>query len=184
MKKQEDENEEVKKRCGGCGRDDLALKNCAGCGSVAYCNAVCQTADWPKHKTVCKKIKAEKKAQEKANEAARGSGSGLGLADMNMGSLMNALLPPPQPQRYNVVDVYNACVQDHHEKLPAMLRQFGLDLDWAEPQDGQTAAFVSAQLGHVKCLSLLAKHGGADLSKPNNDGFAPIHMTCAQGHYA
>ena len=67
--KKKQQEEEVK-RCGCCGRDDLALKHCSGCGSVAYCDAKCQTADWPSHKTVCNRIKKEKKAQqEKANEA-------------------------------------------------------------------------------------------------------------------
>ncbi len=147
------------KRCGCCGRDDLALKKCLGCGSVAYCDAKCQTADWPSHKTVCNRIKKEKKAQqeEKASvEAPKSSGSGSGLGDV--GSLMNALIPPPRPQRYEEADVYNACFQGHDEELSKILEQRGLDLNWTHPDHGATAACISALQGHDKFLYLLARN--------------------------
>ena len=173
------QQEEELKRCGCCGRDDLALKNCSGCGSVAYCDAKCQTADWPSHKTVCNRIKKEKKAQqEKANEAPKSSGSGSGLGDM--GSILAALMPPPRPQRYDEVDVWNACFQDHHGEVEKMLRQLGLDLNDADPDDGITAAFVSAAKGHAQCLRLLALNN-ADLTKRDKQGGAPIHVACQNG---
>ena len=157
--------EEELKRCGFCGRDDLALKNCSGCGSVAYCDAKCQTADWPSHKTVCNRIKKEKKAQQD--------------------QLLAALMTPPQPQRYDEVDLFNACLWDNHDDLSKMVRQNGLDLNFAdlEDSDGMTAACISAFKGHDKCLSLLAQNR-ADLSKQNKDGWAPIHMTCQFARHA
>ncbi|CAI5528787.1 unnamed protein product [Closterium sp. Naga37s-1] len=44
--------------CGavGCGRADgggVKLKNCSGCGKVAYCSRECQKAHWPFHKLTC-----------------------------------------------------------------------------------------------------------------------------------
>ena len=145
-KEKQKEEEESKRACGCCGCDDLSLKNCSGCGSVAYCNAVCQAADWPKHKTDCNKIKKEKKAQEKAKEAVQSSGSQFA----DMGSIMAALLPPPQPQRYDEADIYNACFDGHHEELQIMLRQRTLDFNWADPEDGMTAAYISADKGFEK----------------------------------
>ncbi|CAI5967115.1 unnamed protein product [Closterium sp. NIES-64] len=44
--------------CGaaGCGRvegGDVKLRNCTGCGKMAYCNRECQKAHWPSHKLTC-----------------------------------------------------------------------------------------------------------------------------------
>ena len=82
---EEKENEE-KKACDGCGRDDVPLLNCAACGSVWYCGPACQKEGWPGHRAACKEKKKEKEKR----------GSGRGLEDM--GSLLNALMPPPKPQ--------------------------------------------------------------------------------------
>ena len=40
-------------RCEWCGKDDLKLKRCCGCGVVKYCNASCQKAHWKVHKPFC-----------------------------------------------------------------------------------------------------------------------------------
>ena len=95
-----------------------SCNTCSGCGTVVYCNAQCQKAHWVLHRPDCTRIKKEKKEREKekekekekeakANEPAHISDSGSGLGDM--GSLMAALMPPPQPQRYDEVDIYNTC---------------------------------------------------------------------------
>ena len=73
-----------------------------------------------------------------------------------MGSLLNALMPPPRPQRYDEGDVYNACFDGNSGEVDVMIRQRGLDLNWADPDDGFTAAYISAQKGHAQCLSLLS----------------------------
>ncbi|CAI5504601.1 unnamed protein product [Closterium sp. Naga37s-1] len=44
--------------CGaaGCGRVEgggMKLRNCSGCGKVAYCSRECQKAHWPSHKLTC-----------------------------------------------------------------------------------------------------------------------------------
>jgi len=44
--------------CGACARAD-ANNLCAGCRSVAYCDARCQKAHWAAHKVVCKAIRAD-----------------------------------------------------------------------------------------------------------------------------
>jgi hypothetical protein len=168
--------------CGGCGDK--------GCAFVCYCSAACQTAAWSAHKGPCNIKKKEKKAREKAKEAAKepgsGSGSGSGLTDM--GSIMAALMAPqpqPQQQRYQDAYVFNACFHNHHEELQKILRQQQprLDVDWAQPSTGATAAFASAQQGHDKCLAQLISNG-ADLSKTDKGGFAPIHIACQYGRYA
>ncbi len=100
-----------------------------------------------------------------------------------MGSILAALMPPPPPQRYTEADLWNACFRGNHDELKKMLKQRGLDVNWADPATGCTAAYVAAQTGHTQCL-LLAQHGSADLSKTNNDGVAPIHVTCQNGRYA
>ena len=45
-----------------------SCNTCAGCGSVAYCNAVCQKAHWVLHRPDCTRIKKEKKEREKEKE--------------------------------------------------------------------------------------------------------------------
>ena len=64
-----------------------------------------------------------------------------------------------------------------------ILRQRGISVNWAEPKYGMTAAYVAAQEGHAQCLSLLAQHGSADLSKASKDGAAPIHIACQNDKY-
>ena len=172
--------------CAKCKKKGKSMKRCAGCGTVWYCNAACQTADWKDHKAVCKlnkkeKKEPEKKEPEKKEEAARGSGSGLG----DMGSILAALMPPPPPLRYDEVDLCNACFYGHHDELKKMLfKQRELDVNWAKPDTGCTAALVAAAKGNTQCLLLLAQHGSADLSKANKQGWAPIHIACQQGRYA
>jgi hypothetical protein len=183
--------------CGGCGKKPkkgVIFNICAGCKFVAYCSAACQMVAWTDHKEFCNHKKREYKEREKAKAATEsakkpssGSGSSSGMGDM--GSILAALMPPqpqpqPQPQRYWEGDVYNACLDGHHEELQKMLRQPGLDVNWVEPHNGDTAAYVSAQLGHDKCLTLLSLQSGVDLSKAKKDGFAPIHVACRNSRYA
>jgi ankyrin repeat protein len=64
-----------------------------------------------------------------------------------------------------------------------MLRQPGLDVDWAQPDTGSTASYITTQEGNDKCLSHLVSHG-ADTSKADKKGWAPIHIACQNGRYA
>jgi ankyrin repeat protein len=91
--------------------------------------------------------------------------------------------PQPKPQRYHESHLFNACFDGHHEELNQILRRGGLDVDWAQPGTGMTAAYIAAQEGHDKCLSQLLSHG-ADMSKASKDGNAPIHIACQFGRYA
>ena len=134
-------NELPKMSCAMCKKKGVSLK-CSGCGTVAYCNSDCQKSHWITHRPDCKLKKKERK-REKVKEAARSSGSGSGPIDM--GSIMAALMPPPQPQRYDEVDRWNACFHGHHDELRKMLKQIGLDVNWFDPANGVTAAYVSAQ---------------------------------------
>ncbi|KAL7526153.1 hypothetical protein ACHAXR_001346, partial [Thalassiosira sp. AJA248-18] len=45
--------------CAACGKGGDALKACAACKLVKYCNATCQKAHRPNHKKECKKRTAE-----------------------------------------------------------------------------------------------------------------------------
>jgi len=101
-----------------------------------------------------------------------------------MGSIMAALMPPPQPQRYNERDIYNACYYGNLDELDKALRQKpALDVNRAKPDTGVTAACVSAQQGHDTCLHRLILHG-ADIRKADKDGWAPIHIACQNGRHA
>ncbi|CAI7799499.1 unnamed protein product, partial [Closterium sp. NIES-53] len=40
-------------RCGTVEGGGVKLKNCSGCGKVAYCSRECQKAHWPSHKLTC-----------------------------------------------------------------------------------------------------------------------------------
>ena len=42
---------DISKQCRTCGKE--ATKKCTGCHSVAYCDALCQKADWKEHKKSC-----------------------------------------------------------------------------------------------------------------------------------
>jgi hypothetical protein len=181
--------------CGGCGakpKKGVTFKVCT-CGEAYCCNA-CQSKAWAEHKGPCKIKRKAREQSMKAERAEvgvagavateRGSGSGSGLRDM--GSIMAALMLPqhqPQPQQYSGEQLWNACLDDRYEEVQTMLQQHGLDLNLASPEIGATCAHISAQEGSDRCLSLLAKDG-ADLSKANNEGFAPIHIACQCGKYA
>jgi hypothetical protein len=170
--------------CDFCQQPGLALKACAGCGCEKYCDSTCQKARWPHHKAECKAKRMERASEAKAKEAIKERGSGSGLRDM--GSIMAALnmpSPPLQSQRYQEFEMYNASFYDHHKELQKMLHQPGLDVDWAEPDTGATSTSVAAQQGNDKCLSLLISHG-ANMSKLNKNGRAPIHAACQEGRYA
>ncbi|KAJ3294154.1 hypothetical protein HDU79_011414 [Rhizoclosmatium sp. JEL0117] len=39
--------------CGHCGAADLTLKKCGKCNAIAYCDSVCQKANWGVHKVLC-----------------------------------------------------------------------------------------------------------------------------------
>ena len=84
----------------------------------------------------------------------------------------------------SVPNLYNACLNGQHEELTKMLQQRPrLDVNWATPDTGTTAAYAAAREGHDKCLSLLRQHS-ADLSKPRKEGgWAPIHAACWHGRY-
>jgi hypothetical protein len=181
-KKQEEVYPEVP-RCDFCQQPGLSLKACAGCGCEKYCDATCQKARWPHHKVACKAKRLELENEVKGKEAAKERGSGGGLRDM--GSIMAVLMNTPQPpsQRYTPVRLFNASLDNHYEELQKMLQQPALDVDWAAPDTGSTAAYAAVQKGNDKCLSMLISHG-ANMSKFNNEGWAAIHAACEHGRYA
>jgi hypothetical protein len=43
-------------RCHGCGKDDAKLRRCARCSMGWYCSKECQRADFPLHRTVCRRF--------------------------------------------------------------------------------------------------------------------------------
>ena len=163
---------EKMKKCDGCGKEDgadLKLKMCGACHSVSYCSSACQTTAWPGHKSECKRIQLRIK-----------NGSGAGTT-VDMGALLASL---SSLRRYTDVDMYNACGRGQYEELQKVLRQTGLDSNWADPDFGETAVNAAAKQGHDKCLSAVIQYGGADLSKVDKNGFAPIHAACLAGRIA
>ncbi len=182
QKKKEDESEVP--LCDSCHQPCLALKACAGCGCEKYCDSTCQKARWPHHKAECKTKRIERASEAKAKEAIKERVSGSGLRDMgSIMAVLNMPSPPRQPQRYQQAEMYNASLDDLHKELQKILRQPGLDVDWVAPDTGATSTYVAAQQGNDKCLSLLISHG-ADMSKANKNGLAPIHIACQIGRYA
>ncbi|CAI5517877.1 unnamed protein product [Closterium sp. Naga37s-1] len=60
----------------GCGKVEgggVKLKNCSGCGKVAYCSRECQNAHWPSHKLTCPGRSSGKTSGK--DESKDGSGS-------------------------------------------------------------------------------------------------------------
>jgi hypothetical protein len=165
------------KKCAGCGKDGTGFKHCGGCLSVFYCSSACQSTSWAGHKAACKQIRLLRIKEEKEK-----GGGGVGV----MGSTMPAQMPQHQPQllRYKNWDVYNTCGNDHRAQLQKVLQQSGLDVNWAHPAKGATAAHIAAQLGHGECLSMIIQYGGVDMSKMNKKGLAPIHEACDNGRIA
>lgn len=49
-------------QCYKCKRSDVELKRCTRCFSVYYCTKVCQTLDWPDHKSTCGKQQGSAKS--------------------------------------------------------------------------------------------------------------------------
>jgi ankyrin repeat protein len=193
LKQHEDPQKHMCGQCGQKPKKGVTFKVCS-CGEP-YCCIACQSKAWAEHKGPCKIKRKDAKAKSKVEEAATAAaaaavakeqGSGRGMGDM--GSIMAALKltqqqPTPQPQRYETAHLLKACLDDRYEELQTMMLQHGLDFNYAEPQTGATSAYISAERGNDRCLSLLAKHG-AELSKANNEGFAPIHRACRYGRYA
>jgi ankyrin repeat protein len=99
-----------------------------------------------------------------------------------MGSPRTA--PFSSVKRYEAGDVYNACGQGQLDELQVVLRQNGLDVNWAHPVTGYTAVHAAAEQGHDKCLSAIIRHGGVDLAKVDKHGKAPIHAACNRGRIA
>ena len=64
-----------------------------------------------------------------------------------------------------------------------MLLQRDIGVNWADPEDGNTAAHVASARGNFQCISLLTQHN-ADLTLVNKDGWAPIHVACYFGNYS
>jgi ankyrin repeat protein len=75
-------------------------------------------------------------------------------------------------------------VQGHFEELEQVLAQRGLDVNWANPDNGTTAAYVAAGKGHDKCLSAIIQYGRVDLAMVDKNGLAPIHAACSIGWIA
>ena len=94
------------------------------------------------------------------NQLRASGGSGVGV----MGSLLTAPLSSTV-ERYTEADYFNACGAGRHEELQKVLEQRDIDVNWAHPEDGATAVFAAAMNGHDKCLSVIIRHGGADLSR-------------------
>jgi ankyrin repeat protein len=97
---------------------------------------------------------------------------------------MGTLLLSSAAKRYTEVHYYNASAQGQLEELEKVLEQGGIDINWAHPDNGETAVYAAAEYGHDKCLSAIIRHGGADLSKMDKDGRAPIHQACDKGRIA
>jgi hypothetical protein len=162
------------KKCAGCGNEGASFKHCSGCLSVFYCSSACQSTSWAGHKAACKQIRLLRIKEEKEK-----SGSGVG----DVGSNKGAQKPMPQSQRYEDQDIAKACLGDHREELQRVLRQSGLDANWAEPTTGTTAALLAVWNGHGECLLMIIQYG-ADLSKTDKAGLAPIHGACRYGRIA
>jgi ankyrin repeat protein len=135
---------------------------------------------WPHHKVECQ---AKMKGRETAKEQGSGSGSGSGFVGSIMAALLSVCPPTPQMQRYEDCDMFNATLENHCEELQKILYQLGLDVDWASPDTGATAAHAATQEGNDKCLSMLIDHG-ANMSKVDDKGWAPIHAASKNGGYA
>jgi ankyrin repeat protein len=162
------------KKCAGCGKDGANFKHCGGCLSVFYCSSACQSTSWAGHKAACKRIRLLRIKEEKEKE---GSDAG------DTGSKPQPHLQP-QSLRYSDRDIAVACQDDQRGELQKILQQSGLDVNWANPADGATAAIVAASKGHGECLSMIIEYKGADLSKRSKKGEAPIHAACMTGRIA
>ncbi|CAI5496020.1 unnamed protein product [Closterium sp. Naga37s-1] len=73
--------------CGavGCGRVEggaVKLKNCSGCGKVAYCSRECQKAHWPSHKLTCPGRTSGKKSGTDGSKDGSGS-SGMAIGKVS-----------------------------------------------------------------------------------------------------
>jgi ankyrin repeat protein len=166
--------EAAKAKCAECGKEGIDFKNCGACQSVCYCSSACQTKGWSGHKAACKLKKKEREKKEKERLALA---NGLG----DMGNLINALIPADQ--EFHESHIYNCCWDGQHEKLQKILKQPGLDVNWGEPDLGTTAVHAAASQGHNKCLLAIIQHGGADLSRFSNKGYAPIHAAAKNNWY-
>lgn len=66
-KKENNSTPSAKLACNACGKSDVELLKCGGCGNVRYCSSDCQKKDWKNHKPNCNfKPKATEKIKEPA----------------------------------------------------------------------------------------------------------------------
>jgi ankyrin repeat protein len=155
------------KKCAGCGKEGAGFKHCGGCLSVFYCSSACQSTSWAGHKAACKEIRLQRIKE---------GCSGVGDIESTLPTQMHQ----PQPRIHEDWEIFNACCEDHRAELQKVLQQSGLDVNWAIPAAGWTAAHVASKKGHGECLSIIIRYG-ADLSKLSKNGLAPIHEACKSG---
>ena len=49
----------LKRKCSGCGKENIGMKTCGSCRQVWYCDKECQKKSWPMHKHLCQKVTKE-----------------------------------------------------------------------------------------------------------------------------
>lgn len=64
-----------------CDKSYLTVKKCSRCRSISYCGVVCQKADWPKHKKVCR---LESRSEELKKQEAQLGGETTTTLDSSM----------------------------------------------------------------------------------------------------
>ncbi|CAB3360479.1 Hypothetical predicted protein [Cloeon dipterum] len=74
-----------------------------------------------------------------------------------------------------------AAAEGHLEVVRQLLRH-GADVNHQDSTHGNTALHEASWKGFSRCVTALSKAKGADLSRKNRGGFAPLHLSCQNGH--
>ena len=129
------------------------------CGVATYCCQQHCDAHWPLHRSLCSELRragavsSQERERGSGKEAAREQGSGgRGFGDTV------SLSSTVQPQkRYTEAELYSACFNGSHEEVDQILKQLGLDANWATPDTGATAAYADEERMGTHPPSLLAR---------------------------
>lgn len=71
---------------------------------------------------------------------------------------------------------------DGHVEVVTLLLEHGADVNKQDAIHGNTALHEAAWKGYSRCVALLCSRTGCELSICNAGGFAPLHLSCQNGH--
>ena len=75
-----------------------------------------------------------------------------------------------------------SCHRGHSAIVSRLVQVPGLDINYQEDEDGQTAALLASENGHTECVRILAETDRVDWNKADKKGETPLYFALYSGH--